>query len=239
MQIETVRINTRFQGPPRSSNGGYACGLTARRLVGTTSVRLKAPPPLETDLRLESAADEARLFNGTSLIAEAKRTNLDLSPPTAPSYELASRAAESFIGFTQHQFPECFVCGPERSGFDGLRIFPGSLPGVDVIAAPWAPDPSLAASSGHVDPVYLWAALDCPSGFALVPLPDGLGIVLGELCVSVAGDVSPGDALVVAAWPIGTDGRKRFAGSAIYTADGVLVAKARATWIEIPLSQWQ
>ncbi|MCA9875000.1 MAG: hypothetical protein KC441_15130 [Anaerolineales bacterium] len=239
MHVETVRISRRFQGPPRSSNGGYACGLTASRLKGTITVRLKAPPPLETDLRLESDADKARLFNGTSLIAEAQRANLDLSVPTAPSYEQASQAAESFIGFTQHQFPECFVCGPQRSGFDGLRIFPGPLPEVGVIAAPWVPDQSLADSSGHVEHVYLWSALDCPSGFALVPLPDGLGIVLGELCVSVVRDVSPGDALVVAAWPIGTSGRKRFAGSAIYTADSALVAKAQATWIEIPLSQWQ
>jgi acyl-CoA thioesterase FadM len=107
-----------------------------------------------------------------------------------------------------------------------------------MIAAPWDPDPSLAGPSGHVEHEYLWAALDCPSGFALVPLPDGLGIVLGELCASVVRDVSPGDTLVVAAWAIGVNGRKRFSGSAIYTADGTLVAKARATWIEIPLSQW-
>lgn len=239
MQVETVRISHRFHGPPRSGNGGYACGLTARRLASTTTVRLKAPPPLETDLRLESGTDEARLFNESSLIAEARRSELDLSPPDAPTYELASRASESFVGFRQHQFPSCFVCGPQRSGRDGLRIFPGPVPNAAMIAAPWDPDPSLAGPSGHVEHEYLWAALDCPSGFALVPLPDGLGIVLGELCASVVRDVSPGDTLVVAAWAIGVNGRKRFSGSAIYTADGTLVAKARATWIEIPLSQWQ
>lgn len=239
MQVETVRIASRFQGPPRSGNGGYTCGLTAHKLVGTTAVRLKAPPPLETDLRLESEKDNARLFNDNSVVAEARRAELDLSTPNAPAYELASRASESFFGFKQHQFPRCFVCGPQRSERDGLRIFPGPMPDTSAIAAPWNPDRSLAGPSGHVEHEYLWSALDCPSGFALVPLPDGLGIVLGELCASIVRDVSPGDALMVVAWPIGVNGRKRFAGSAIYTAEGALVAKARATWIEIPLGQWQ
>lgn len=239
MHIETVRISPRFRGPPRSGNGGYACGLTARRLEGTTTVRLKVPPPLETDLRLESQTDQARLFSGNSLVAEARLSELDVSPPDAPSYEQAARASASFIGFKQHQFPSCFVCGPQRSKGDGLRIFPGPLPGAPTIAAPWVPDPSLAGPSGHVEREYLWSALDCPSGFALVPLLDRMGIVLGELCASVTRDISGGEACVVLAWPIGGDGRKRFSGCAIYTAKGALVAKGRATWIEIPLGQWQ
>jgi hypothetical protein len=239
MNIKAVRISRRYQGPPRSGNGGYACGLTAQGLEGTTAVRLKAPPPLETDLRLESETNQARLFNDNSLVAEARLAEVNLSPPDPPSYERAIRASESFCGFKQHQFPSCFVCGPQRSAGDGLRIFPGPLPGTLTIAAPWVPDPSLAGPSGFVEREYLWSALDCPSGFVLVPLPDGLGIVLGELCASVVHDVSQGEACVVFAWPIGVDGRKRFSGSAIYTAEGTLVAKARATWIEVPLSQWQ
>jgi hypothetical protein len=239
MQIETVRIDGRFQGPPRSGNGGYACGLTARRLVGTTAVRLKAPPPLDANLRLESAADQAWLFHDSSLIGEARRADLDLSAPDAPSYEQAVRASGSFIGFKKHQFPRCFVCGPLRSEGDGLRIFPGTLQGVPAIAAPWVPDASLAGPSGHVEHEYLWSALDCPSGFVHEPLPGGVGIVLGELCASVVREVSPGVACLVIAWPVGINGKKRFSGSAIYGADGRLVAKARATWIEIPLSQWQ
>jgi hypothetical protein len=33
-------------------------------------------------------------------------------------------------------------------------------------------------------------------------------------------------------WPLGEDGRKRYAGTALSTGDGELLAKARATWIE-------
>lgn len=238
MNLETVRISHRFQGPPRSGNGGYACGLTARRLKGAATVRLKAPPPLETDLRLETDENQAWLLSGQTLVAQAWSAELNVSPPDAPPYDAACSAAESFVGFKEHQFPGCFVCGPERSVSDGLRIFPGPLPRTNAIAAPWTPDQSLANPLGHVDPVYLWSALDCPSAFALVPLPEGLGIVLGELSASLLHKVSPGEALEVIAWPIDIEGRKRFAGSAIYRADGTLVAKARATWIEIPLNQW-
>jgi hypothetical protein len=213
--------------------------LTARRLTGTVAVRLKAPPPLDADLRLESTADQARLFHRELLVGEARQAEIDLVPPGAPPYELAVRASETFSGFEQHQFPRCFVCGPLRAAGDGLRIFPGAVPGTPTIAGPWIPDASLVGPSGHVEREYLWAALDCPSGFALVPVPDGLGIVLGELCASIARDVTPAEACVVIAWPIGSDGRKRFSGSAIYGADGTPVAKARATWLEIPLSRWQ
>lgn len=239
MQLETVRISRRFQGPPNCSNGGYACGLTAQRLTGAATVRLKAPAPLEADLRLESNEDQARLLHGTSLVAEARRTGLELSPPDPPTFQQATQASESFAGFKQHQFPGCFVCGQQRSAPEGLRIFPGPVPGTSTIAAPWVPDRSLAGPSGHVERVYLWSALDCPSGFALLPLPDDLGIVLGELSVSVAREATPGDAFMVLAWPIGVDGRKRFSGSAIYTADGALVALARATWIDIQLKAWR
>ena len=197
MKLETVRISRRFQGPPRSGNGGYACGMTASRLRGAITVRLKAPPPLETDLQLESDENNARLLDGDMVVAEAWKTEFDLCPPDPPPFDLVSHASEFFIGFEDHQFPRCFVCGPDRSDSDGLRIFPGPLPGTNVIAAPWTPDPSLANPSGHVDHIYLWSALDCPTGFALVPLPKGLGIVLGELSASVVRNVPPGDALAV------------------------------------------
>ena len=64
MHVELFEISERFRGPPRSGNGGYVCGRMARHLQGTVSVRLKAPPPLNTELRLESGDTEARLLQG-------------------------------------------------------------------------------------------------------------------------------------------------------------------------------
>jgi hypothetical protein len=239
MQLDCFRISERFRGPPRSGNGGYVCGRMADRLSGTVSARLKAPPPLETELRLESEPGHARLFHDDTLIGEARAATLDLQAPAPPSYEQAEAASRSFLGFRSHVFPGCFVCGPAREPMDGLRIFPGAIAGSSTIAAPWTPDASLADGSGRLGSAFIWSALDCTGGFAVSPLPDGLAIVLGELCTSIVGAVEAGERCVVTGWPIGQEGRKRIAGSAIHDARGRLIAQARAVWFEVPLSTWE
>jgi len=238
MHVELFEIAHRFRGPPKSGHGGYVCGRIAKHLQGTVAVRLKAPPPLNTELRLESTNEDARLFQDTTLVGEAKRTHLELQVPPRPSYEETEQAAERFVGFKTHPFPGCFGCGPERKPFDGLRIFPGSVDGSSMIAARWDPDATLAGDSGNVKSEFLWSALDCTGGFAVFPLPDGVAIVLGELCASIVGEVTPGERCVVIGWPLGAEGRKRLAGSAVYSTNGKLIAKARAVWIEVPLSTW-
>lgn len=238
MHVERFEIADRFCGPPRSGNGGYTCGRVAKHLQGTVAVRLKAPPPLNAELRLESTEEEARLFHETTLVAEARRSQLSVQAPPGPSYEEAEEAAQSFIGFKSHRFPGCFVCGPERTQNDGLCIFPGPLNNTSTIAAPWTPDASLADESGNLRPEFLWAALDCTGAFTSFPLPDGVAIVLGELAASILGVVKPGDRCVVLGWPLGVEGRKRLAGTAIYAPNNRLVALARAVWIEVPSSTW-
>jgi hypothetical protein len=65
------------------------------------------------------------------------------------------------VGFRDHRFPGCFICGTERQPFDGLRIFPGAIDGRSTIAAPWTPDASLVDESGLLGSEFLWSALDC------------------------------------------------------------------------------
>jgi hypothetical protein len=238
MHVEHFEIAQRFRGPPQSGNGGYTCGRIAKHLGDTVTVRLKAPPPLQAELRLESTDDEARLFCDSTLIGEARRTPFHLQPPPCPSYEQAERAAQSFRWFKSHRFPGCFVCGPERQHNDGLCLFPGSIEGTSTIAAPWAPDPSLADEAGHVKAEFLWSALDCTGAFTLFPLPEGVSIVLGELAVSIVGTVKVGDQCVVVGWPMGGEGRKHLAGTAIYAPQERLVATGRAIWLEVPSAAW-
>lgn len=229
-------ISRRFCGPPSSGNGGYVCGRVAAGIAGAASVRLSAPPPLETALRLERADGSTRLLHGSKVVAEAKAASLDLAAPGAPSFAQAQAATKAYPGFLRHPFPRCFVCGPQRDSGDGMRIFPGPLEPGDVMAAPWVPDDSLAESSGGVRPEFLWAALDCTSGFALFPIPQGKVIVLGELCARIDGGVAVREQCVVMGWPLQSEGRKRVAGAAVVAASGRLVAVGRATWIEVPAS---
>ena len=229
---EVVSFPGRFNGPPRSGNGGYVSGRLARFLSGPASVRLRVPPPLDRELKVEVAGDEARLLDGDTLVAQARRTEVDLVAPPAPTLVEAEAAAKCYAGFVRHLLPGCFVCGTQRHAGDGLRIFAGPTKVEGVLAASWVPDASLDDGSGHVAPEFLWAALDCPGGFAVMDNP-AQPIILGELSARISGELAIGEPCVVAAWPLGAEGRKLFAGTALYSATGVPIAIARATWITI------
>lgn len=236
MRADTVTIAGRFRGPPRSANGGYACGLIAAPLESTATVRLSAPPPLDTPLRREFAGDASALYHADQLLGSARRATLDLEPPDAPTLAEAMDAATRYVGHVEHSFPTCFVCGPKREPGDGLRIFPGPVTGRSLVASPWTPDRSLADDQGAVLPIYLWSALDCSSAFAVIPDDPQRAIVLGELTARIDAQAIAGAPHIAAGWALGVDGRKRYAGSALYTEDGIPVAVARATWIEVPRS---
>ncbi|HEX8208468.1 MAG TPA: hypothetical protein VF587_20575, partial [Solirubrobacteraceae bacterium] len=110
-------------------------------------------------------------------------------------------------------------------------IFPGPAARGGLIAAPWVPGEELARENGDVDPRFVWAALDCPSGFAV--MPPGSKTVLASMTARIDHAVAPGRAYVVSAWPIKSEGRKHWAGSAIHEEDGRLVAVADALWITL------
>jgi hypothetical protein len=233
MIVETFCIDRRFRGPARSGNGGYVCGRIARHVPGTTTVRLAIPPPLEVPLQVDVTDGVVKLLSGTTLVGEGRAAQLDIAPPAPVSFEAASESSKHYHGFDTHTFPNCFVCGPQRQPGDGLRIFAGEVTDRGLVAAPWTPDASLGTPTANE---FLWAALDCPSGFALWSPREGTTVVLGQLTGSIRGQVKPGEKCVAMGWPLQVEGRKRFAGSAVYSANGELVAVARAVWIEVPAS---
>jgi hypothetical protein len=235
---ETVTIATRFRGPPASGNGGYSAGLAAKALGGAVAeVTLFAPPPLETPLDIVRDGPEIALVHAEREIVRARAVDvlgaLDFKPPEAPSAREAKAAAKRCVGVAgEHIFPGCFVCGPERRDGDGLRIFPGALKSGDGVAAPWTPGDDLADDDGLVGKEFLWAALDCPSYFAL-PRAGELMALLGRMTAEVRERPEPGEMLIAAAWAAGSDGRKHSSRSALYGADGRLLARAACLWIEL------
>jgi hypothetical protein len=214
-----VIIDERFNGPPRSANGGYTCGLLAALVGEPAEITLRSPPPLGTPLRW----DGERLWHAEQLVAEARRAELHGAVRPPVSFEAAERASGSYPGFEEHDYPTCFVCGPGRD--DGLGLYTGAVEGGrDVFAAPWVvPD--------EVSRVLTWAALDCPGAIGVGWTGRG-DWLLGRMAGEVLTVPSPGDRCVVVAWPIGTEGRKGFAGTAVYRGDELL-AHARQTWIAL------
>ena len=234
--MSTIRIARRFCGPPNSGNGGYSSGMLASLLSGVCECTLRKPIPLERDLQAEVSDAAARLLDGIDVVIEA--VGAKLTSPEQPSVglEQAQCAAARSPAFTNHPFPTCFTCGPERQEGDGLRIFPGPANGSNesssLFAASWIPDPSLTAGGVVVRPEFVWAAMDCPTGFA-AGFPWRGTLVTGRLAVEQVAPVYPQRPYVVMSWPAGNEGRKFRAKAALYGPDGQLCANARATWIKL------
>jgi len=233
-QVTELRLGGRFCGPPATANGGYACGTIAELLGGGgVEVTLRRPPPLGRPLRLRVGGGGAVVHDGDELLAEAHPATVALAVPGTTSLSEARAAARRYPLFQGHPFPTCFTCGPDRAPGDGLRIFPGPLPGSDLWAAPWTPDPSVADPDGLVEPAVIWAALDCPSGFAA-----GVGdtvMVLGRMAARVLARPRAGTTYCLVAWRGGpAAGRKQPAGSALLDAHGGVLAVARTVWVTIP-----
>jgi hypothetical protein len=76
----------------------------------------------------------------------------------------------------------------------------------------------------------VWAAIDCPGAYAVGD--EGRGtIVLGRMTARVTRVPAEGQPCVAASWPIGEDGRKLYAGTALFDVEGDVLALARQTWI--------
>ena len=214
-----VTIDPRFNGPPASANGGYTCGLVARLAGEPVEVTLRSPPPLGRPLRW----DGERLWDGDTLVAEtAPAGPLEIEPPQPPTWDEAAAAMPRYRGFREHPFPTCLVCGPERvPGDGGLRIFASPVRD-GLVASTWEPPEEV--------PLELaWAALDCPGAFAVGATERG-ETVLGRMAAEVHRLPRAGERCVVAAWPLGEDGRKLYAATALFAGDELLAA-ARQTWI--------
>ena len=167
--MQSITIDRRFRGPPHCGNGGYVCGMLARNIAGAAEVTLRAPTPLDVELSVVAVGAALwELRQDTAVIATGRAITLDVSRLERATYAEAIEAEKRTVKPHEHLLPMCFVCGPDRTPGDGLRIFAGPLVRHDttvVFAAPWTPDPSLVAADGLVAPEFVWSALDCPTGY--------------------------------------------------------------------------
>ncbi|MGQ5261872.1 hypothetical protein ACTWLT_14050 [Micromonospora sp. ZYX-F-536] len=213
-----MRIESRYNGPSGSGNGGWSAGVFAAAAggPGPVEVTLRRPPPLETALRMVDG--EVRDPAG-ELVAEVRPAGTVDAVVPPVDRDTAVAAASRYPGLVEHPFPDCYVCGPRRA--DGLRIFPGRLPDGRTAAPFRAPE--------EVSGATVWAALDCPGGWAV--LAPGRPYVLGRIAAVVTALPAPGDECVVTGALIGVDGRKALVHTSLYGPGGALLGAARATWI--------
>jgi hypothetical protein len=220
----TITFEWRYRGPLTSANGGYACGrLAAFVEAELVEVTLRLPPPLERTLAVLREGDSALLLDGDQVVAEAHPGSVDLEPPAPVSLVDAVGAATRHVRVGSPVFRECFVCGI-REERNGLGVYAGPVDGREpLLAAPWTVD----EPSSEV----VWAAIDCPGAYAVGAAGRG-EIVLGRMTAQVLRVPAAGDRCVATAWPCGEDGRKLYAGTALHSEHGELLALAKQTWIE-------
>lgn len=231
---EAIVIDSGYCGPPGSANGGYVAGLLAARIGGRADVSFRRPVPLGRALQLDREGDGAKLYNAGELLVEARPIDLRLPVPPPPSLAEAHDASGRYLGRrVRLRFARCFGCGLERAAGYGLRIFAGPTDRADgLYAAPWVPESTFADERGLVRPEFVWAALDCSGGMALMGINAELMLLTARLAARI--DVLPGagEPHAVAAWVIERGERKHVTGTAIFTAAGELLALGRALWVE-------
>jgi hypothetical protein len=201
---------------------------------------IRKPIPMEQPLQIELRDGKALLLDGEETVIEASPTDYNCDLPQAITREDARRAVENSPAFHNHPFPSCFVCGPERAEHDGLRVFPGPATPqegyANLFAASWVPAREFADEHGIVRSEFIWAAMDCPTGFA-AGFPYEGTLVTGRLGVKLLAPIHAEKECVLMSWSLGKDGRKCHATAVLYNADRQPCAIAKATWIKLGSSK--
>lgn len=242
--IAKLKIPSSYVGPPKIANGGYVCGLMANFIDGPADVFIRMPTPVDHELQVVASDDgNYYLMDGEKVLVQAKAGSLDLEVPKPPPYEMAVEAAKISIALKDSPYhdwktkgihPFCFCCGADGSDPKGLKIHPGRINGSEIVAAPWTPASELGNEAGFVRPEFIWTALDCPGAFAFLELTDHRPGLSGRLIGQIERPLRVGEPGVVIAWPVAVEGKKLFAGSALFNADGQIVGRVLATWFGRP-----
>jgi len=251
MSDGAVFIPEKFRGPPRSANGGYATGAFGRIFTGGDfalpagegiEVTLRAPVALDHPFSTERTPDAMRVIDGERLIAEVRRAPLSIDVPAPASFDEARAVRERSAALQPNSFhpalsgdrigfhPICFCCGAELAEDLGLRVFAAPVPGRAQVAAAWSCEATFADARGELPAEIVCTALDCPGQFAWLAEGTRTGL-LGRLTVRIERPVRAGDRCVVIGWTLGKEGRKYFAGTALFDSTGALCAYAKAVWI--------
>lgn len=234
-RVTTLAVPRRFNGPPRSGNGGWVAGALAATLPGqgigrAVTVTLRQPPPLETPMQVHATAAGATLTHDGRTVAEAVYAESSPAPVAPVAIGIAADAEAGFGGHRHHPFPGCFVCGTARRPGDGLRIFAGPLPA----AARTSPEDSRVASAWspyETNVALTWAALDCPGGWSSDL--EGRPSVLGRITAEIHRLPRTSERYVIVGEQRRVDGRKTFTGSTLYGPNDEVVATAEHIWFAI------
>lgn len=225
-----VVVAERFQGIEGRGQGGYLAGLLAGRRYEPYTVDFRLPIPLDTPLTVTPIDDALEAAADHEVIARGRPGSVARRTPPPVSAKVAEEARAVGEANPLTDIEACFSCGT-RPGT--LRVHAGPV-GDGRFATPFQPPAWSADETGLVAPSFVWAPLDCASGWVMAWDQPGVLAVTGFLTVEMLAPVHPGEPLVIVAE--GDDrwrSRKRWAWAALYDEAGGLRARAESLWIAL------
>ncbi len=224
---EPIRIGGWFQGPTGSGNGGWSSYRFASRLPGDITTSIRAPIPLDVDLRVVATATGWELVDpGGAAIMTATSWTPSFATTRPVSIADARAARADFERFVpEHPVPFCFSCGTQH---DSMNVHAAPV-GDDRVATDWTV-PDWAVDAGP-----LWAALDCCSAWWVGFSREPRVAYTVQYAVEQAAELHPGETYALVGWAGDHDpewdGRKRHAASAAFDAEGRCVARSVSLWV--------
>lgn len=236
-----IVVPRQFRGPPFTANGGYICGVLAAAVGGRGVAMLRSGVPLDTAVRIEPGEEGAvTLVNAEGAVLGSARpaddSQIPPPPPAPPTVEEAKAfaAASQFAERSLHR--GCFSCCIEREAGEGLGVHVGQIDGAPLgqCAGVWTPHENFALDDGTIPDEITWGALDCSGSMAWwIKSGSPVGL-LGTMAGEVLRKPKAGETYVVVAWAREVEGRKHFAGVALFDGQGGVMARSGQIWIGRP-----
>lgn len=115
-------------------------------------------------------------------------------------------------------------------------MFVGQIDGAPAghCAGVWTPHANFADAHGNIPDEVTWGALDCSGSMAWwIKSGSPVGL-LGTMAGEVLRKPKAGESYVVVAWAREVEGRKHFAGVALFDGAGEVMARSGQIWIGRP-----
>jgi len=232
---QELTIGKYFEGPTDMVLGGYLTGLMAVHLDSkTVEVTMKKPIFLNRNLVLDTGTPErVFLYEGDTLLCEAKPARLEFEMPEPITLEQAKKASRRD---TVAAFPNCYGCGSGRSQDDGLHLRSGPVEGRNMVAVDWVPLPAaVGAEKGEPVPeTIVLTAMECPIAKVMelpgMRKPDEVA-VLGRMTTKVNALPKVGEQCFFMGWPIERAGRRIEMAGTLNNAKGDVMVMCRLTFV--------
>jgi hypothetical protein len=230
-----ITISRHFEGPTDLVLGGYISGLLAVHLDSdTVEVTMRKPTFMNRPLILDTTTpDRVFLFDGDTLLNEARPVELEMEIPESVSIEQARKAS---CRDTVAAFPNCFGCGSDRSEDDGLHLRSGPVDGRNIVAIDWVPGATVVGA-GQGEPVpetMVLTAMECPIAkcmeFGGMRKPEEMA-VLGRMTTRINSLPKVGEPCYFMGWPIERVGRRIEIAGTLNNEKGEPIVLCRLTFV--------